>query len=138
MTGPGARAAGKAPSQRQLRVGEEIRHILAGLFARGEVRDPELAGQSITVTEVRVAPDLKRATVFVSRLGRSDIAALLPGLRRASPFLRSQLAHVLRLRSVPDLAFEADTSLDYAMRVDTLLRRPEVARDLTEYPPKHS
>ncbi len=121
---------GKPPSQRQLRVAEEIRHILAGLFLRGELRDPDLTGVQVTVTEVRVSPDLKHATTFVTRLGRSDIAEKLPALRRAAPFLRGQLAHVLTLRSVPELHFQADTSLDVAMHIDELLRSPEVARDL--------
>ena len=122
--------SGKVPTQRQLRVGEEIRHVLAGVFGRGEIRDPELADLTITVTEVRIGPDLKRATAFVTRLGRSDIAAKLPALRRAAPFLRSQVAKALRLRVAPDLSFQADTSIDYAMHVDELLRAPEVARDL--------
>ena len=122
----------KPPSQRQLRVAEEIRHVLAGIFLRGEIRDPELADVAITVTEVRIGPDLKRATAFVTRLGRSDIDAKLPALRRAAPFLRSQMAKALRgLRITPDLSFQADTSIDYAMHVDELLRAPEVARDLT-------
>lgn len=121
---------GKPPSQRQLRVAEEIRHILAGVFLRGEFRDPDLAGVQVTVTEVRVSPDLKHATAFVARLGRSDIAEKLPALRRAAPFLRGQLAHALTLRSVPELHFQADTSLDAAMHIDELLRSPEVARDL--------
>ncbi|HEY0418130.1 MAG TPA: 30S ribosome-binding factor RbfA [Acetobacteraceae bacterium] len=120
----------KPPSQRQLRVAEEIRHVLAGIFARGEIRDPELADVAITVTEVRIGPDLKRATAFVTRLGRSDIAEKLPALRRAAPFLRTQLAKALRLRVAPDLSFQADTSIDYAMHVDSLLRSPDVARDL--------
>ena len=120
----------KAPTQRQLRVAEEIRHVLAGVFGRGEVRDPALADVTITVTEVRIGPDLKRATAFVTRLGRSDVADKLPALRRAAPFLRSQVAKELRLRVAPDLSFQADTSIDYAMHVDELLRAPEVARDL--------
>ena len=125
-------AGPKPPSQRQLRVAEEIRHVLAGIFLRGEIRDPELADVAITVTEVRIGPDLKRATAFVTRLGRSDIDAKLPALRRAAPFLRSQMAKALRgLRITPDLSFQADTSIDYAMHVDELLRAPEVARDLT-------
>ena len=123
-------ASAKAPSQRQLRVAEEIRHVLAGIFARGEVRDPELADVLITVTEVRVSPDLKHATAFVTRLGRSDVAEKLPALRRAAPFLRGQVAQALRLRVAPDLSFQADTSIDYAMHVDELLHAPEVARDL--------
>lgn len=120
----------KAPSQRQLRVAEEIRHLLSGVFQRGEIRDPELADVNITVTEVRIGPDLKRATAFVTWLGRSDIESKLPALRRAAPFLRAQLAKQLRLRVAPDLSFQADTSIDYAMHMDELLRAPEVVRDL--------
>ncbi len=123
-------AAPKGPSQRQLRVAEEIRHVLAGIFARGEVRDPALSGVVLTVTEVRVSPDLRHATAFVTRLGRSDIAEKLPALRHAAPFLRRELAHALRLRYAPELSFQADTSLDYATHVNELLHRPEVRRDL--------
>jgi ribosome-binding factor A len=122
--------APKAPSQRQLRVAEEIRHVLAGVFARGEVRDPDLAGVPITVTEVRIGADLKHATAFVTRLGRSDIGEKLPALRRAAPFLRAQLARSLRLRYAPEVHFEADTSIDNAMHIDALLRAPDVRRDL--------
>ena len=127
-----SRAPAKAPSQRQLRVAEEIRHVLSRVFARHEIRDPELAAETITVTEVRISPDLKNATAFVARLGRSDIAALLPALKRAAPFLRTQIAHEMRLRIAPALSFQADTSLDYAMRIDELLHRPDVARDLQD------
>lgn len=119
-----------APSQRQLRVAEEIRHLLADIFARDMIRDPELSGVAITVTEVRVSPDLRRATAYVTRLGRNDVDELLPALKRVSPFLRSQLARGLRLRVAPDIGFMADTSIDYAMQVNSLLHRPEVMRDL--------
>lgn len=118
------------PTQRQLRVAEEIRHVLAGVFARHELRDPELADVVITVTEVRIGPDLKRATAFVARLGRSDVDALLPALKRAAPFLRGQVAHALRLRYAPDLTFRSDAALEYATKIDRLLHAPEVARDL--------
>ena len=111
-------------------MGEEIRHVLSGVFGRGEIRDPELTGVLVTVTEVRIGPDLRRATAFVTRLGRSDIADKLPALRRAAPYLRACVAKELRLRVAPDLSFQADTSIDYAMHVDQLLRQPEVARDL--------
>jgi len=104
--------------------------VLAGVFLRDELRDPELAGVPITVTEVRIGPDLKHATAFVTRLGRSDVAEKLPALHRAAPFLRSQVAHALRLRYAPELSFQADTSIDYAMHVNELLHAPEVARDL--------
>ncbi|HTR17183.1 MAG TPA: 30S ribosome-binding factor RbfA [Acetobacteraceae bacterium] len=128
--GKHAHGGARAPSQRQMRVAEEVRHVLAEVFARTEFRDPELAGEHITVTEVRVGPDLKHATVFVARLGRPDVEALLPALRRAAPFLRGQIAHVLRLRQVPDLSFQPDTALEYAMHIDELLHSPDVARDL--------
>lgn len=120
------------PTQRQLRVAEEIRHALAAVFARGEFRDPELAAEHVTVTEVRISPDLKHATVFVARLGRTDVDALLPALRRAAAYLRGQVARAVRLRHAPDLHFQSDTALDYATRIDTLLHSPEVRRDLEE------
>lgn len=120
------------PGTRQLRVAEEIRHVLAGLFARHDFRDPELASEHITVSEVRVGPDLKHATAYVSRLGRSDIAAVLTALKRATPFLRAQVAHSLRLKFAPELTFEPDTTFDYAEKIDRLLHSPEVERDLGE------
>ncbi|BAK84355.1 ribosome-binding factor A [Komagataeibacter medellinensis NBRC 3288] len=134
-SGPAGKLAGHSasgPSQRQLRVAEEVRRVLAEIFARTEFRDPDLADVHITVTEVRISPDLKHATVFVARLGRSDVAELLPALKRVSPFLRTRLSHAVRLRGVPDLHFQPDTALDYAMEVDTMLRQPEVQRDLKE------
>ncbi len=128
-TGGTPRSA-KPASQRQLRVAEEIRHVLAGIFARGEVRDPDLADVLITVTEVRIGPDLKRATAFVTRLGRSDIGQKLPALRRAAPFLRHEMARELRLRVAPDLSFQADETIDYAMHINDVLHSAEVQRDL--------
>jgi len=118
------------PTQRQLRVAEEIRHVLSAVFTRSEFRDPDLAAAHITVTEVRIGPDLKRATAFISRLGRSDVDALLPALQRATPYLRGQVAKALRLRVAPDLSFQPDHTLDYAMKIDELMHRPEIARDL--------
>ena len=128
---PRARA-GAEPSQRQLRVGEEIRHILSGLFRRGGFRHPDLEGQSVTVTEVRISPDLKNATAFVARLGRSDVEALLPALKLVAPYLRGELAKAMRLRVAPHVSFQPDTALEYAMHVDALLKAPDVARDLEE------
>ena len=120
----------KGPTQRQLRVAEEIRHLLSAIFARGEFRDPDLVGIAVTVAEVRISPDLKNATAFVSRLGRSDIEALLPALKRAAPYLRGELAKEMRLRVAPQISFQPDTAIEYAMHVDALLKQPEVARDL--------
>ncbi|MGE5548309.1 MAG: 30S ribosome-binding factor RbfA [Solirubrobacterales bacterium] len=120
----------KPPSQRQLRVGEELRHIIAAVIERGDFRDPDLAGRAITVTEVRVSPDLRNATVFVMPLGGGDVAGVLSGLKRARAYLRHELARSVDLRTVPDLRFEADTSFDEASRIDALLRSPEVRRDI--------
>jgi ribosome-binding factor A len=111
-------------------VAEEIRHVLAGIFTRREFRDPELAEADITVSEVRLSPDLKHATAFISRLGRADVQALLPALKRVAPWLRAQVAHALPLRYTPELSFQPDHALDYAMKINRLMQRPEVARDL--------
>jgi ribosome-binding factor A len=119
-----------APTQRQLRVSEEIRHVLAGIFMRRDFRDPELAEADITVSEVRLSPDLKHATAFISRLGRTDVDALLPALKRVAPWLRSQVAHALPLRYAPELTFQPDQALDYAMKINQLMQQPEVVRDL--------
>jgi ribosome-binding factor A len=114
-----------------LRVAEEVRHVLAGIFARHEFRDPDLSDVIITVTEVRMSPDLRHATAFVTRLGRSDIDAKLPALTRAAPYLRTVLAHELRLRVAPDISFQADTALEYAMHINALMQDPLVKQDLT-------
>ncbi len=126
------RRAERGPSQRQLRVGEELRHALAWILERGEVRDPDLKGVSVTVTEVRVSPDLRNATVFVLPLGGGETEAVVTGLTRARPFLRRRVANAVRLKFVPDITFRADTSFDEARRIDTLLRDPAVSRDLGE------
>ncbi len=104
--------------------------MLAGIFGRHELHDPELAGEQITVTEVRVEPDLRHAVAFVSRLGRPDVDVLLPALRRAAPFLRAGVAHALRLKFAPELSFQPDHSLDRATEIERLLHSPGVARDL--------
>ena len=121
---------GASPSQRQLRVAEEVRHALAALFERRDFRDPDLATAHVTVTEVRSSPDLRHMTAFVSGLGRDLPPEQFAALKRAAPFLRAQLARAVRLKFTPELHFEPDTALDYAMRVDALLRQPEVQRDL--------
>lgn len=122
----------KAPTQRQLRVGEELRHLMARLFAADEAHDPDLAGASITVSEVRVSPDLKNATVFVLPLGGQNAAVVLAALKRAAPFFRRRLAEELTLRYTPRLAFQLDRSFDEAERVERLLASERVRRDLEE------
>lgn len=122
--------AGKAPSQRMLRVGEELRHALAGVLQRGDFHDPELQGHLIVVSEVRISPDLKAATAFVSPLGGGDMEQMLAALRRAGPYLRGQIVRAVNLRHAPTLSFEPDTSFEYAGRIDAILHSPDVARDL--------
>jgi ribosome-binding factor A len=119
-------------SQRQLRVGEEIRHLLAELLERGNMRDPELREVSITVTSVDVSPDLRNATAFVMPLGGKDSARLLAALRRAAPWFRARVSEKAGLRSAPDIRFQLDTTFDEAERIGTLLRRPDVARDIKD------
>ena len=120
-----------APSQRQLRVAEEVRHALAAIFERGDFRDPDLANARITVTEVRAGPDLRHMTAFISGLGKDVPPEQFAALRRASAFLRTQVAKNVRLKFAPDLHFQPDSALDYAMKIDLLMRQPKVAQDLT-------
>ncbi len=123
---------GSAPSQRQLRVGEELRHVVAAIIARGNIRDPELENQSITVTEVRVSPDLRNATIMVVPLGGAEMDRVVAALQRVAPYLRRELGREVALRNTPALTFAPDLSFDAAARIDDLLRRPGVARDLEE------
>ena len=120
----------KPPTQRQLRVGEELRHAIANVIERGEFRDPDLQGRPITITEVRVGPDLRNATVFVVPLGGGDVAPILAGLKRAKAFLRHEISRSVQLRAVPDLWFQSDATFDEASRIEALLRSPEVRRDI--------
>ena len=118
------------PSARQLRVGEEVRHGLARILARGELRDPALAEATVTVTEARMSPDLKHATVFVMPLAGAHAPEVLAGLKRSAPYLRGLLAREVALRFSPSLAFLLDTSFEHANRINELLHRPEVQRDV--------
>jgi ribosome-binding factor A len=117
-------------SQRQLRVGEELRHALAAVLARGELRDPHLAEVSLTVTEVRVSPDLKSATAFVVPLGGADLDPIIAALNHAASFLRGQLGQEVQLRHTPRLSFQADHSFDEAARINAILHHPRVAQDV--------
>ncbi len=131
MSKPPRRGGAEGPSQRQLRVAEEIRHVLALLFERGDFRDPDLANARITVTEVRASPDLKHMTAFVSGLGKNVPEAQFKALRRAAPFLRHEVAKGVRLRYAPDLHFQPDTALDYAMHINKVMHdNPVVQADL--------
>lgn len=124
--------ANKGPSQRQLRVGEHIRHVMAEILSRGEIRDPVLARVIITVTEVAVSPDLKNATIFCTPLGGKNAPAVLEALNRHKGFLRGELGHQLDLRYTPRVHFAYDSSFDTGDAMDKLLRAPPVQADLNE------
>ncbi len=125
-------AKNRQPTQRQLRVGESLRHALSGVLERGNLRDPALRNVSITVTEVRASPDLKNATAYVMPLGGEVADDIVEALGRAAPFLRGAVAKEVELRHAPRLQFELDQSFGQADHVDALLRRPQVTRDLDE------
>ncbi len=125
-----SRGSTQGRSQRQLRVGEELRHALATVLARGELRDPHLAEVNLTVTEVRVSPDLKNATAFVVPLGGADLDRIIAALNHAASFLRGQLGHEVDLRHTPRLSFQADHSFDEAARINAILHHPRVAQDV--------
>jgi ribosome-binding factor A len=124
----------KGPSQRQLRAGELVRHALVEIFQREDLRDPAIAGVSVTVTEVRLSPDLKQATVFVSPLGASIDKDRRPeifkALDHAAPRLRHLLGQKIDMKFTPALIFRSDESFAEARRIDELLASPKVARDL--------
>jgi len=118
------------PTQRQLRVGEELRHALVHIMERAHFRDPDLMGVSVTITEVRVSPDLKNATAYVTRLGGENVDTLVAALKRAAPYIRGQLAKAVKLRVAPVVTFAADMSFDYASTINNILHSPDVSRDL--------
>jgi ribosome-binding factor A len=121
----------KGPSQRQLRVGEMVRHALAEILTRVDIADPELEGRYVTVTEVKLSPDLRHATVFARPFGvDEDGPGLIKALNRHQRYLRGELGRRVELKFTPDVAFRLDESFDEAERIDALLRSPTVARDL--------
>ena len=120
----------KAPSQRQLRLAELIRHAIAEALQRGEIMDPVLEGRMITVPEVRMSPDLTIATVYVMPLGGKDGEAVIKALARHAKYLRGLISRRVTMRFAPNFRFQLDTTFDYATKVDGLLRKAEVSRDL--------
>ena len=121
----------KGPSQRQLRVGETVRHALSGLLQRGEIGDPLIEKTVISVTQVEMSPDLRVATVFLSPLGPADPQTLVKAFAANHKFIRGRLSPALRqMRNIPEFRFRADTSFDNYARINALLHKPEVARDL--------
>ena len=126
------RDRGKAPSQRQLKVGEMIRHAMAEIFSRGEINDDVLERHSLTVPEVRMTPDLKLATVYVLPLGGGEAEGAVAHLDKHKRYLRGLLAKRVNLKFMPELRFKVDTSFEASARIDELLASPKVARDLDD------
>jgi len=123
------------PSQRQLRVGELIRHTLAEMLARGDVHDPVIEGHLITVPEVRMTADLRLATIYVMPLGGRDSGTVLAALERNKRYLRGEIAHRVNLKFAPEIRFRIDERFDEAERIEKLLRTPAVRRDLESRSP---
>jgi ribosome-binding factor A len=120
----------KGPSQRQLRVGEVLRHSLSDILRQTEIRDPDLTGVSVTVTEVKPSPDMRHATVFVEPLGGRNAAVVIAALNRHRGFLRGELGRTITLKFTPELRFVEDTSFAEAERIAKILHSERVARDL--------
>jgi ribosome-binding factor A len=121
---------GHMPSQRQLRVGELVRHTMADMLTRGEVHDPVIEGHLITVPEVQMTADLRLATIYVMPLGGRDTDAVLAALERNKKFLRGEIAHRVNLKFAPEIRFRIDERFEEAERIEKLLRTPAVQRDL--------
>jgi ribosome-binding factor A len=119
-------------SQRQLRVGELVRHAISELLTRGDVHDDVIESHMITVPEVKMTADMRLATVYIMPLGGKDGQAVLAALERNKKFLRGEIAHRVNLKFAPDLRFRLDERFDEAERIDKLLRSPAVSRDLDE------
>ena len=120
----------KAPSQRQLRAGELIRHALAEILVRGEVHDPVIENHVITVPEVRMTPDLRLATIYVMPLAGRDAGEVVAAFERNKRFLRGELAHRVNMKFAPEIRFRIDERFEEAERIAKLLRTPDVQRDL--------
>ena len=118
------------PSQRQLRVGEALRHALAEVLARNEIRDPDLDGVSVTVTQVKPSPDMRYATVYCEPLGGQNARAIVAALNRHKGFLRGEMGHRLTMKFTPDLRFVEDESFAEAQKIETILKSERVSRDL--------
>ncbi|TGQ65020.1 MAG: 30S ribosome-binding factor RbfA [Mesorhizobium sp.] len=125
------RSTTSGPSQRMLRVGEQVRHALSETLQRGEIIDPLIENSVVSVSEVRMSPDLKIATAFVSPLGAKDADAVIEALNKHAKFIRGRVSGALRqMKYMPEFRFRQDTSFDNFARINDLLKSPEVARDL--------
>jgi ribosome-binding factor A len=132
-----SKSAAAGGSQRQLRVGEIVRHAMADILAQGNAHDADLEGHIITVPEVKMSPDLKLATIYVMPLGGRDTDKVIAALDRNRKFLRGEVARRVNLKFAPDIRFRIDGRFDEAERIEKLLRTPAVQRDLAS-PPRES
>ena len=127
---PSSSQQGHGPSQRQLRVGEMLRHALSDILRERGIRDPDLDGVSVTVTQVKPSPDMRHATVFVQPLGGENAGTIVEALNRHRGYLRCELGHLIELKFTPELRFVEDTSFAEAQRIERILHSEKVARDL--------
>src|ERR1043166_8124225 len=127
---PAPRESTLGPSQRQLRVGEMLRHALSDVLRRGEIRDPDLAGVSVTVTQVKPSGDMRHATVFVEPLGGKNAPQVIAALNRCARYLRGDMGHMITLKFTPDLRFVEDKSFAEAEKIETILKSSRVQQDL--------
>ncbi len=126
------REKAKGPSQRQLKVGELIRHALSDILTRGELMDEVVERHTITVPEVKMSPDLKLATAYVMPLGGSEVKEVVEHLQKHAKFFRGELAKRVELRYMPEIRFRKDASFETSQRIDAILASPEVTRDLDD------
>src|SRR3569623_376723 len=129
---PSGREPPRGPSQRQLRAGELTRHALVEILREVEINDPDLAGVSVTITEVRMSPDLRNATVFVEPLGGGHASGVVKALNRHHKFLRGRLGHAIDMKFTPALKFLHDETFDEAARMSRLFQDPRVQQDLVQ------
>ncbi|HXC56920.1 MAG TPA: 30S ribosome-binding factor RbfA [Rhizomicrobium sp.] len=127
---PHARGPNTGPSQRQLRVGEALRHALADVLRRGDIRDPDLAGVSVTITQVKPSPDMRHATVFCEPLGGQNALAIVAALNKHKGYLRGEMGRLITMKFTPELRFVEDESFAEAQRIETILKSSRVQQDL--------
>jgi ribosome-binding factor A len=123
-------SSSSGPSQRQLRVGEMLRHALSQILVRCEIRDPDLEGVSVTVTQAKPSPDMRHATIFVEPLGGKNAKQIVAALNRHKAFLRGEMGHMIELKFTPELRFIEDESFSEAQKIEDLLKSERVQRDL--------
>ena len=128
ISAPRDRSTG--PTQRQLRVGEALRHALAEILRRGDIRDPDLAGVSVTITQVKPSPDMRHATVFCEPLGGKNAKAIVAALNKHKGYLRGEMGHLITMKFTPELRFLEDESFAEAQKIETLLKSSRVQQDL--------